>query len=255
MQSYFERSKLAKNPAAKRLFALMDEKNTNLCLAADVTKKQALIDLVSQTGSEICLLKTHIDIVDDFDWDLIVQLKRLAEKHGFLIFEDRKFADIGNTVMYQYQGGIYRMSDWADITNAHAVPGPGIVAGLEQIGLPKERGLLLIAEMSSEGTLAVGDYQKETIRMAEEHHDFVIGFIATKKLEDNPSFITMTPGVRLAEGTDGLGQEYLTPKKVIQENNSDVIIVGRGIYEAHDPLAAARAYRIAGWSAYKERCL
>lgn len=253
MASYSERSKLAKNPAAKRLFALMDEKQTNLCLAADVTKKQALLDLVSETGSEICLLKTHIDIVDDFDWDVIAQLQALSKKHDFLIFEDRKFADIGNTVVHQYQGGIYRISDWADITNAHAVPGPGIVLGLRQIGLLKKRGLLLIAEMSSKGTLASGDYQKETIRMAKEYPDFVIGFIATKKLEDDPSVITMTPGVQLAEGVDGLGQEYLTPKKVIQENKSDIIIVGRGIYEANDPLAAARAYRVAGWSAYQER--
>lgn len=255
MASYSERSMHANNPTAKRLFALMDEKKTNLCLAADVTKKQTLLDLAAQMGSEICLLKTHIDIIDDFDWDLIVRLQTLAEKYGFLIFEDRKFADIGNTVMHQYQHGIYRIGDWADITTAHAVPGPGIIEELKKIGIPKGRGLLLLAEMSSYGTLAKGEYQKETIRMAEQHNDFVIGFIATKKLIGDPRYIWMTPGVQVMEGVDALGQQYLTPKKVIEENGSDVMIVGRGIYEAHDPLAAARAYRKSGWNAYKERCL
>lgn len=250
---YSDRAELCSNPTAQKILKLMDEKKTNLSLAADVTTKEELIRLADLIGPEICVLKTHIDIIEDFDEDLIIQLQRLSEKHNFLFFEDRKFADIGNTVVHQYQHGIYNIADWAHIVNAHTVPGPGIIAGLKQVGLSKGRGLLLIAEMSSSENLAKGEYQATTLKWAEAESDFVIGFITTKKLLDNPVFINFTPGVQLQTKNDALGQQYLTPESVILERGSDVIIVGRGIYEAADPLTVAKEYRTAGWQAYQQR--
>lgn len=248
--SYSHRSEQCKNPLSKKLLTLISDKKTNLALSADVTLCVSLLDLADKLGPEICVLKTHVDILSDFTPAFTAQLKELAEKHQFMIFEDRKFADIGNTVKSQYSGGIYKIAEWADIVNAHSLPGPGIIKGLSEVGLKMQRGLLMLAEMSSENNLLTPEYAQETLRMAEQFKEFVIGFISQRKLSNDPHWIYMTPGVQLQAAGDALGQQYITPEKAIIENGTDIIIVGRGILNAPDQLAEAQKYRKAGWDAY-----
>ncbi|KAJ8255281.1 hypothetical protein GJAV_G00203110 [Gymnothorax javanicus] len=241
------------SPMASRLFSLMEEKSSNLCVSADVTESKELLRLAEELGPVICVLKTHADILRDFSPSVADQLSLLALKHRFLIFEDRKFADIGNTVKTQYEGGLYRISSWAHIINAHAVPGPGVVLGLREVGWPLERGCLLIAQMSSAASLAKGDYTESVVKMAEEHSDFIFGFICGERVSSKPQFVHMTPGVQMHSRGDGLGQQYSTPSDVIGKKGSDVIIVGRGILAAPDRVKAAEDYRKAAWDAYQSR--
>lgn len=249
-QRYQANANSAKHPLLKKLWQIMADKQTNLAVSADVTNKADLLKLADAVGPHICVLKTHIDIVEDFDQDLLVQLKNLAKQHQFLIFEDRKFADIGNTVYLQYAKGIYRIADWADIINAHILPGPGIIEGLKKAGLNQGRGLLLLAQMSSKQNYFTADYTQAALTLAKGHSDFVMGFIAQEKLIDSPDFITMTPGISIEQSSDGLGQGYVTPDQAIAENDSDIIIVGRSIYASANPAAAAELYRYHGWQAH-----
>ncbi|KAJ1863054.1 orotidine 5'-phosphate decarboxylase, partial [Coemansia sp. RSA 2703] len=153
----------------------------------------------------------------------------------------------------QYGGGIYRIADWAHITNCHVIPGEGIIQGLAEVGMPKGRGLLLLAEMSSKGMLATGAYTDKNVEMA-IRNEFVIGFIGSRRFTEERDLITMTPGVGLHASGDALGQQYRTPEHIITENGSDIIIVGRGIFgPGKDAVVEAQRYRDAGWNAYLKR--
>ena len=251
--TYQQRAAIATNSVAKTLFTIMHQKHSNLCVSVDLTSTAAVLDFVRKVGEFVCMVKVHVDIIEDFSMEFVSALQALAQKHNFLIFEDRKFADIGNTVKYQYGSGVYRISDWAHIVNAHSVPGDGVVKGLKEVGMAKGRACLMIAQMSSAGNLATGPYTEATVKIAEDNSDFVIGFICTLRVTENPVFIHMTPGVKLQAGVDTLGQQYLTPEEVITNRGSDMIIVGRGIYAAADPVEAAKTYQEAGFNAYKAR--
>ncbi|KAL4225765.1 hypothetical protein ACF0H5_016454 [Mactra antiquata] len=251
--TFKERAELCKNELGRRLFGLMEDKQSNLILSADLTKSEDILKLVDIVGSKVCIVKTHADIIEDFTVDFVHKLQDLAKKHNFLIFEDRKFADIGNTVKYQYNNGLHKIIEWADIVNAHSVSGPGVIQGLQKVGLEKGRACLLIAEMSSKGSLAKGEYTKATVDMAKTYSEFVIGFISQNRVCDDQQFLYMTPGVRLEEGKDSLGQQYVTPSVAILQNKTDLIIVGRNIYNAEDPLNVAEEFRQAAYNAYLKR--
>ena len=74
----------------------MTLKQSNLCLSADVTTTTELLALADEVGDSICLLKTHADTISDFSDRTVRQLKEIAEKKHFLVFEDRKLGDIGS---------------------------------------------------------------------------------------------------------------------------------------------------------------
>jgi uridine monophosphate synthetase len=370
--TFASRAQSVAHPLTAYLFKLMDLKASNLCLSADVATARELLYLADKIGPFIVVLKTHYDMVSGWDFSRETgtgaRLGALARKHGFLIFEDRKFGDIGNTVEMQYIGGSARIIEWAHIVNVNMVPGKASVtsladaavrwkerypyevrtsvsvgtptaegydeedeedeedlavngneygegraartprfetgrkgsivstttvtqkyesatsprlnasiaessedsfAGIEEA--PSNRGLLILAQMSSKGNFMNKEYTQACVEAAREHKDFVMGFVSQESLNSLPEddFIHMTPGCQLppeedeydddvdkpqpAARGDGKGQQYNTPEKIIGVCGADIAIVGRGIIKASDPEAEADRYRSAAWKAYLER--
>ena len=135
---------------------------------------------------------------------------------------------------------------------------------LQELGPPPHaRGLLLLAQMSSEGNLMTEAYTSACVEAARKHRDFVLGFIAQRSLnsEEKDAFLTLTPGVNLPpEGirgdwsmSDGQGQQWRMPKEVVGRDGADIVIVGRGILNAKDRGKEAERYKKAAWAAYEER--
>lgn len=225
-------------------------------MAADLTKTEEILNVVEAVGPFICLLKTHVDIIEDFSQEFINSLTALSKKYNFLIMEDRKFADIGNTVSLQYSSGIFQISKWSHLITAHSLTGSSILQGLKSAlsGTKDNRGVFLLAELSSSGSLITPQYTERTIKLATTDLEFVAGIVCqSKDAVTEPGLLQLTPGCKIDELIDNLGQQYNTPEFVVKEKGADIAVVGRGIINAKNAQNSAKLYRDRLWTAYCER--
>ncbi|QQV03328.1 MULTISPECIES: orotidine-5'-phosphate decarboxylase [Chryseobacterium] len=240
--SYQHKFELAQHSVSKKLLETALAKESNLIASADVTTTQQLLELADKVGPHIIALKTHIDIISDFDYqNTIIPLKEIASRHKFLLMEDRKFADIGNTQELQFTSGVFRITDWADFVTSQ------VIGGFESLDCFKNVGVVAIIGMSSKGTLTSNNYREEALKVALSHPN-VIGGVSQNPIPED--ILLFTPGVNLADSGDGKGQQYNTPEHVFKTLHTDFIIVGRGIYKSENPETAAATYKNAGWNAY-----
>ncbi|MBQ6336664.1 MAG: orotidine-5'-phosphate decarboxylase [Ruminococcus sp.] len=178
---------------------------------------------------------------------------REIKRRGHKIFLDLKLHDIPNTVKKAMK--VLSNLD-VDITNLHASGTKAMMkAALE--GLTREDGTrpLLIAvtqltstdQESMENDLLI----KEPIDKVVMHYakcaeecgldGVVCSPLEAKKVHDScgRDFLTVTPGVRFADGDIGDQKRVMTPAAA-KEIGSDYIVVGRPITQAEDPVAAYR---------------
>ncbi|MGB6093828.1 MAG: orotidine-5'-phosphate decarboxylase [Moheibacter sp.] len=229
------------HPVGKKLIEIALKKNSNLIASADVISSAELIKLANEVGEHIVALKLHTDIIRDFSFELIEELKRISKEKEFLLFEDRKFGDIGNTQELQFKEGMYRIASWADMITSH------VIAGEDSLKVFDNVGVVAIVEMSTKGTLTDDYYVGKALNAAKNSAN-VMGVVAQRKVSDD--LLLFTPGVNMSSSGDSKGQQYNTPEKVCNEYHTDFIIVGRGIYKAADAAFAAKTYKESGWAAY-----
>lgn len=236
---FAERAGKATNKAARRLFRLIDSKQTNLSLAADLTSGRDIIGVAKASGDDICVLKTHCDASRNF-FGVSGELKDIAKDAGFMILEDRKFADIGEITKRQLRF----INGWADFVTAHAIAGVGTIEALR-------KNVVIVAEMTQSGALTEKAYRNHAIRIGEKCD--VTGFVMNpaNKIGVNKKFVVFSPGVNFSQRGDRYGQRYVSPVNAIK-NGTDVIIVGRGIYNSKNPSKKTREYRKISWDALEK---
>jgi orotidine-5'-phosphate decarboxylase len=181
------------------------------------------------------------------------EIVREIKRRGHKIFLDLKLHDIPNTVK-KSMAVLSRLD--VDMTNLHAA-GTGRMMEAAIEGLTREDGtrpmLIAVTQLTStdEETMKSDLLINEPIDKVVMHYASVAkrsgldGVVCSPleagKVHDTcgRDFVTVTPGVRFADGDIGDQKRVMTPAAA-REIGSDYIVVGRPITAAEDPVAAYR---------------
>ncbi|MBQ6823592.1 MAG: orotidine-5'-phosphate decarboxylase [Clostridia bacterium] len=178
---------------------------------------------------------------------------RELKERGHKIFLDLKLHDIPNTVK-KAMAVLSRLD--VDMTNLHAAGTISMMEGaLEGLTRPDGTRPLLIAVTQLTST---DQERMERDLLIKEPIDQVVMHYASNaakagldgvvcspleagKVHDTcgKNFLTVTPGVRFADGDIGDQKRVMTPAEA-KKIGSDYIVVGRPITAAEDPVAAYR---------------
>ena len=218
-----------------------------LIVALDVPNIVAGLDLASRLGSSVSFYKIGLGMLTGGGLALANELKH---EHGKRIFLDMKFFDIGTTVEAAVRGIAQYDLDFLTVHGD-----PHVVAAAKQGAAGSNLKILAVTILTSldradldRSMYKPGDVQDLVVERAcrafEAGADGVIaspqesGLI--RALPESNGCLIVTPGVRPAGADTGDQKRITTPAQAIM-NGSDHIVVGRPIWKAADPRAAADA--------------
>ena len=179
------------------------------------------------------------------------QIVKEIKQRGHKIFLDLKLCDIPNTVMKAMS--VLKNLD-VDMCNLHASGTiPMMEAAIKGLTRPDGTRPLLIAvtqltstsqEIMTRDLLIDKPINEVVMHYAKNAKTAGLDGVVCSPLEAadvknvcGKEFLTVTPGVRFADGDVGDQVRVTTPQKA-KEIGSDYIVVGRPITQAEDPVAA-----------------
>ena len=219
----------------------------DVIIACDFSSREQTLNFLSQFKGRKPFVKIGMELYYAEGPDMVREIKAL----GHPIFLDLKLHDIPNTVK-KSMAVLSRLD--VDMCNLHAAGTRAMMeAALEGLTRPDGTRPLLVAvtqltstseERMHDELLITGSMPDVVMHFAENARNAGLDGVVCSPLEAEAvhqrcgeNFITVTPGVRFADGDIGDQVRVMTPEQA-KKIGSDYIVVGRPVTAAADPVAA-----------------
>ena len=221
----------------------------DVIIACDFASEEQVFNFLDKFQDEKPFVKIGMELYYAVGPSIVKKIK----ERGHKIFLDLKLHDIPNTVKKAM--AVLSGLD-VDMTNLHAAGTKRMMeAAIEGLTKPDGTRPILIAvtqltstdQESMEADLLIKEpIDKVVMHYAHNAMEAGLDGVVCSPLEAGKvhelcgkSFVTVTPGVRFADGDVGDQKRVMTPAQA-KEIGSDYIVVGRPITAAEDPVAAYR---------------
>ena len=221
----------------------------DVIIACDFASAEAVFNFLDLFKEEKPFVKIGMELFYAEGPAIVKEIK----KRGHKIFLDLKLHDIPNTVK-KSMSVLSRLD--VDMTNLHAAGTKRMMeAAIEGLTRPDGTRPMLIAvtqltstdQESMENDLLIREpIDKVVMHYAHNAMEAGLDGVVCSPLEAGKvhdtfgkNFVTVTPGVRFADGDVGDQKRVMTPAEA-KKIGSDYIVVGRPITAAEDPVAAYR---------------
>ncbi len=219
----------------------------DVIVACDFSSKEKVFEFLDKFQGKKPFVKIGMELFYAEGPEIVREIK----KRGHKIFLDLKLHDIPNTVK-KSMSVLSRLD--VDMTNLHASGTINMMTAAIE-GLTREDGtrpiLIAVTQLTStdqesmEKDLLINEpIDKVVMHYASNAKKAGLDGVVCSPLEAEKvhntcgnDFITVTPGVRFADGDVGDQKRVMTPEQA-KKIGSDYIVVGRPITAAEDPVAA-----------------
>lgn len=221
----------------------------DVIIACDFSSAKDTFDFLDKFTDEKPFVKIGMELFYAEGPSIVREIK----KRGHKIFLDLKLHDIPNTVKKAMS--VLSNLD-VDMTNLHAAGTVEMMKAAVE-GLTKADGTRPILIAVTQLTSTSEERMQNELLINASINDTIVKYAENAKLAGldgvvcspleagmvkeacGTAFMTVTPGVRFADGEVGDQVRVTTPAKA-REIGSDYIVVGRPITQAADPVAAYR---------------
>ena len=219
--------------------------NRDVIIACDFKDKADTLAFLDQFHEEKPFVKIGMELFYGEGPDIV----RAIKDRGHKIFLDLKLHDIPNTV-HKAMKNLARLG--VDMTNVHAAGTIDMMRAAQE-GLGEDALLIAVTQLTStteermQRELLINAPIADTVaHYARNAKEAGLRGVVCSPLEASlvkeacgRDFITVTPGIRFADGDVGDQKRIMTPA-LARETGTEFIVVGRPITQAADAVAAYR---------------